>query len=180
MMSDAYPHSARASAAISRARTRRAGSSFLCSGATAIVVMMLEPSRADTMSPPHPPGKPNPYLVAVSQLDRAVKIGGIPSAIRDILSQPKNELIINFPVRMDSGEYKMFKGYRVQHNNILGPYKGGIRYHELVSLDEVKALASWMTYKCALHDIPFGGGKGAFVRHPRRQGLDLVEGDQLV
>ena len=61
---------------------------------------------------------------------------------------------------MDNGEYKLFKGYRVQHNNILGPYKGGIRYHEQVSLDEVKALASWMTYKCALHDIPFGGGKG--------------------
>jgi glutamate dehydrogenase (NAD(P)+) len=61
----------------------------------------------------------------------------------------------------------MFKGYRVQHNNILGPYKGGIRYHEQVSLDEVKALASWMTYKCALHDIPFGGGKGGIKFRPR-------------
>jgi glutamate dehydrogenase (NAD(P)+) len=136
---------------------------------------MLEPSRADTMSPPHPPGKPNPYLVAVSQLDRAVKIGGFSSTVRDILSQPKNELIINFPVRMDSGEYKMFKGYRVQHNNILGPYKGGIRYHELVSLDEVKALASWMTYKCALHDIPFGGGKGGIKFMPRQVSLSELE-----
>ena len=96
---------------------------------------MLEPSRADTLSPPASHGKPNPYLVAVSQLDSAVKVGGISPVVRDILSQPKNELIINFPVRMDDGEFKMFKGYRVQHNNVLGPYKGGIRYHELVSLD---------------------------------------------
>jgi glutamate dehydrogenase (NAD(P)+) len=111
--------------------------------------------------------KPNPYDVAVAQLDRAAKVAGVPQAVREILSQPKNELIINFPVRMDSGELKMFKGYRVQHNNILGPYKGGIRYHEQVSLDEVKALASWMTYKCALHDIPFGGGKGGIKFRPR-------------
>jgi glutamate dehydrogenase (NAD(P)+) len=111
--------------------------------------------------------KPNPYFVALEQLDRGAKVAGITPAIREILSQPKNELIINFPVRMDSGEYKMFKGYRVQHSNILGPYKGGIRYHEQVSLDEVKALASWMTYKCALHDIPFGGGKGGIKFTPR-------------
>src|SRR5258708_19933492 len=76
---------------------------------------------------------------------------------------------------MDSGEYKMFKGYRVQHNNILGPYKGGIRYHELVSLDEVKALASWMTYKCALHDIPFGGGKGGIKFMPRMHSTTELE-----
>jgi glutamate dehydrogenase (NAD(P)+) len=112
-------------------------------------------------------GKPNPYVVALSQLDRSAKVAGLAPEIREILSQPKNEIIINFPVRMDSGEYKMFKGYRVQHSNILGPYKGGIRYHEQVSLDEVKALASWMTYKCALHDIPFGGGKGGIKFTPR-------------
>jgi glutamate dehydrogenase (NAD(P)+) len=111
--------------------------------------------------------KPNPYEVALAQLDRAARVAGVPQSVRDILSQPKNELIVNFPVRMDSGEYKMFKGYRVQHSNILGPYKGGIRYHEQVSLDEVKALASWMTYKCALHDIPFGGGKGGIKFRPR-------------
>jgi glutamate dehydrogenase (NAD(P)+) len=111
--------------------------------------------------------KPNPYEVALAQLDRAARVASAPQSVRDILSQPKNELIVNFPVRMDSGEYKMFKGYRVQHSNILGPYKGGIRYHEQVSLDEVKALASWMTYKCALHDIPFGGGKGGIKFRPR-------------
>jgi glutamate dehydrogenase (NAD(P)+) len=119
--------------------------------------------------------KPNPYFVALEQLDRGAKVAGLSPAIREILSQPKNELIINFPVRMDSGEYKMFKGYRVQHSNILGPYKGGIRYHEQVSLDEVKALASWMTYKCALHDIPFGGGKGGIKFTPRDHSLSELE-----
>jgi glutamate dehydrogenase (NAD(P)+) len=120
-------------------------------------------------------GKPNPYLVAQEQLDRAAKIAGISPEVRAILSQPKNELIINFPVRMDNGEYKMFKGYRVQHSNILGPYKGGIRYHEQVSLDEVKALAAWMTYKGALHDIPFGGGKGGIKFMPRNHSLAELE-----
>ena len=86
---------------------------------------------------------------------------------REILSQPKNELIVNFPVRLDNGEYRLFKGYRVQHNNVLGPYKGGMRYHHEVTLDEVKALAAWMTFKCALHDIPFGGAKGGIKFNPR-------------
>jgi glutamate dehydrogenase (NAD(P)+) len=140
-----------------------------------MVVTMLDPSRDDTLSPSTAAGKPNPYLVAVEQLDRAAKVAGLSPAIRDILSQPKNELIVNFPVRMDDGQYQMFKGYRVQHNNILGPYKGGIRYHELVSLDEVKALASWMTYKCALHDIPFGGGKGGIKFMPRQHSAAELE-----
>ena len=119
--------------------------------------------------------KPNPYLVAQEQLDRASKIAGITPEVRAILSQPKNELITNFPVRMDNGEYRMFKGYRVQHNNILGPYKGGIRYHEQVSLDEIKALAAWMTYKGALHDIPFGGGKGGIKFMPRNHSQSELE-----
>jgi glutamate dehydrogenase (NAD(P)+) len=119
--------------------------------------------------------KPNPYDVALAQLDKAARVAGISPAVRDILSQPKNEIIVNFPVRMDNGEYKMFKGYRVQHSNILGPYKGGIRYHEQVSLDEVKALASWMTYKCALHDIPFGGGKGGIKFMPRQHSQAELE-----
>jgi glutamate dehydrogenase (NAD(P)+) len=119
--------------------------------------------------------KSNPYKVALDQLDRAAKVCGLSPEIREILSQPKNEIITNFPVRMDNGEYKMFKGYRVQHSNILGPYKGGIRYHEQVSLDEVKALASWMTYKCALHDIPFGGGKGGIKFMPRQHSIREIE-----
>lgn len=119
--------------------------------------------------------KPNPYKIAQDQLLRGAEISGLPAAVTSILSQPKNELIVNFPVRMDDGEYRLFKGYRVQHNNILGPYKGGIRYHELVSLDEIKALASWMTYKCALHDIPFGGGKGGIKFNPREHSAGELE-----
>jgi len=102
---------------------------------------MTAPSRADTLSPPAPVDKPNPYKVALSQLDRAAKVAGISPVVRDILSQPKNELIINFPVRMDSGEYRMFKGYRVQHSNILGPYKGGIKFmprqHSMAEIERI-------------------------------------------
>lgn len=132
---------------------------------------MADSQRHDTLRsetlPPPPSNKPNPYKVAQEQLRMGAEVCGLSPAVLEILLQPKNELIVNFPVRLDSGEYRLFKGYRVQHNNVLGPYKGGIRYHELVSLDEVKALASWMTFKCALHDIPFGGGKGGIKFSPR-------------
>ncbi|RDV38978.1 Glu/Leu/Phe/Val dehydrogenase [Bradymonadaceae bacterium TMQ3] len=86
--------------------------------------------------------------------------------VRLILSQPKNEVIVNFPVRMDDGSYELFTGYRIQHNNIKGPYKGGIRYHHEVTLEEVKALAALMTYKCALLNVPFGGAKGGIRMTP--------------
>jgi len=111
--------------------------------------------------------KPNPYAVAQQQFEKAASFCGLQSSIKEILSQPKNELIVNFPVRLDNGETRLFKGYRVQHNNVLGPYKGGMRYHHEVTLDEVKALAAWMTFKCALHDIPFGGAKGGIKFTPR-------------
>jgi len=109
----------------------------------------------------------NLYTIATQQVEKGCKAINIDPSVHAIISQPKNELIINFPVRMDSGDVRMFKGYRVQHNNILGPFKGGIRYHEEANLDEMKALAAWMTYKCALHDIPFGGGKGGIKFNPR-------------
>src|SRR5579859_5184085 len=99
------------------------------------------------------------YQVAVQQWQRAAKVIDLDAEVFTILSQPKNEIMINFPVRMDNGEYRLFKGYRVQHNNILGPYKGGLRYHPDVHIDEVKALATWMTFKCAIVDLPFGGAK---------------------
>jgi glutamate dehydrogenase (NAD(P)+) len=102
----------------------------------------------------------NLFEIATRQIDKAMKLIDIDPDVAQILAQPKNELIVNFPVRMESGKFQMFKGYRVQHNNILGPYKGGMRYHQEANLDEMKALASWMTYKSALHEIPFGGGKG--------------------
>lgn len=107
------------------------------------------------------------FSVVQGYLDEAAKLINLPKEVQLILSQPKNEIIIHFPVKMDNGETKLFKGYRVQHNNILGPYKGGIRYHESVHLDDVKALASMMTWKCALMQIPFGGGKGGVKFNPR-------------
>ena len=92
-----------------------------------------------------------------------------------ILSQPKQELIIHFPVRLDDGKVHLFKGYRVQHNNILGPYKGGMRYHESVSLDDLKALASMMTWKCSLMDLPLGGAKGGIKFDPRPHSAETLE-----
>jgi glutamate dehydrogenase (NAD(P)+) len=117
----------------------------------------------------------NLYVIASQQLDKGCRAINMDPAIQAILSQPKNELIINFPVRMDNGQLRMFKGYRVQHSNILGPFKGGIRYHEEANLDEMKALAAWMTFKCALHDIPFGGGKGGIKFNPREHSKAELE-----
>ena len=117
----------------------------------------------------------NLYRMACSQWERAAELIGVEPWIRTILSQPKNELMIHFPVLMDDGEYRLFKGYRVQHNNTLGPYKGGMRYHPDVHIDEVKALATWMTFKCALVDLPFGGGKGGVQFDPK----SLSEGELM-
>ena len=107
------------------------------------------------------------FGVVQGYLDEASKVIGLPEYIRVILSQPKNEIIVHFPVKMDSGEIRLFKGYRIQHNNVLGPFKGGIRYHEHVGLDDVKALAAMMTWKCALMNLPYGGGKGGVKFDPR-------------
>jgi glutamate dehydrogenase (NAD(P)+) len=101
------------------------------------------------------------FKVVQGYLEQAASIVNLPTHIAEILSQPKNEIIVHFPVRMDDGSMRLFKGYRIQHNNIRGPYKGGIRYHESVTLDDIKALAAMMTWKCSLMDIPFGGAKGA-------------------
>jgi glutamate dehydrogenase (NAD(P)+) len=109
----------------------------------------------------------NLYQMAASQFSRAADTISLDPSLRTILSQPKNEIIVNFPVRMDDGSYRLFKGYRIQHNNILGCYKGGIRYHHQVHLDEVKALAAWMTWKCSLAGLPFGGAKGGIQIDPR-------------
>jgi glutamate dehydrogenase (NAD(P)+) len=119
--------------------------------------------------------KGNLYTIVQGQLEKAARAINLAHEVHIILSQPKNELIVNFPVRMDDGSYRLFKGYRVQHNNILGPYKGGIRYHEDVTLDELKGLASAMTWKTALHDIPFGGGKGGIKFNPRLHSKTEIE-----
>lgn len=109
----------------------------------------------------------NVYEIAQAQFEKASHHLGLDDKLKLILSQPKSELIVNFPVLMDNGEYELFKGYRIQHNNIMGPYKGGIRFHHEVHLDEVKALAAWMTWKCSLMEIPFGGAKGGIKFNPR-------------
>jgi glutamate dehydrogenase (NAD(P)+) len=107
------------------------------------------------------------FKVVQSYLEQAAQVVDMPTHVATILSQPKNEIIVHFPVKMDDGRVTLFTGYRIQHNNILGPYKGGIRYHESVNLDDVKALAAMMTWKCSLMDIPFGGGKGGVQIDPR-------------
>src|SRR5688500_16834265 len=107
------------------------------------------------------------FKVVQGYLDKAAEAIKLPEHTRRILSQPKNEVIVHFPVRMDNGEMRLFKGYRIQHNNLLGPYKGGLRYHETVSLDDLKALAAMMTWKCALMEVPFGGAKGGIKTNPR-------------
>src|SRR6188768_3183555 len=112
------------------------------------------------------PAKYEFFKVIQNYLDDAGKLIQMPEYIRSILSQPKNEIIVHFPVRMDNGEYRLFKGYRIQHSNILGPYKGGMRYHESASLDDFKALGAMMTWKCSLMNLPFGGGKGGIKFNP--------------
>jgi len=111
-------------------------------------------------------GKYEFFKAIQAYLDQAAHAVDLPPYITTILSQPKNEIIVNFPVRMDDGSIRLFKGYRIQHNNLLGPYKGGIRYHKSVTLDDIKALAAMMTWKCALMNLPFGGGKGGIKFDP--------------
>ena len=108
------------------------------------------------------------HETAVEQFQRAAELIDMEDRYRQILSHPKNEVIVNFPVQMDEGEWRMFRGYRIQHNNILGPYKGGIRFHPDVDLDEVSALAAWMTFKCSLVGLPLGGAKGGVTIDPRQ------------
>src|SRR5690242_20947742 len=110
----------------------------------------------------------NLYDVAVSQFNDAAERLGLSQPMRAILSKPKRELVVNFPVRMDNGDVEMFTGYRVQHNINRGPAKGGIRFSPEVSLDEIRALAMWMTWKCAVVGIPFGGAKGGVICDPHK------------
>jgi len=107
------------------------------------------------------------YDTAVRQLQAAADRLGIDEGVYQLLSRPKKELTVNFPVEMDSGEVQVFTGYRVHHNLASGPGKGGIRYHPDVTLDEVRALAMWMTWKCAVTGIPYGGAKGGVTCQPK-------------
>ncbi len=109
----------------------------------------------------------NLYQQVITRVLTTADTLGLPHYLRLILAQPKNELMVHFPVKLDDGTYRLFKGYRVQHNNILGPYKGGMRFHPDVSLDHVKALAVLMTMKCSLAGLPLGGAKGGVQVDPR-------------
>lgn len=109
----------------------------------------------------------NPWTRAQQQLDKIAKQINLPPLLLARLHEPDRTITVSLPIKMDDGEIHTFSGYRVQHNNILGPYKGGIRFHPNVNMDEVRALAFWMSMKCAVVDIPFGGGKGGITVNPK-------------
>ena len=117
----------------------------------------------------------NPYEFAQRQFDRAADHLGLDSGMRDVLRHPKRQLIVSIPVRMDNKRVQVFTGYRVQHSITRGPSKGGIRFHPGVTVDEVKALAMWMTWKCAVVNIPFGGAKGGVTVDPKKLSMDENE-----
>jgi glutamate dehydrogenase (NAD(P)+) len=117
----------------------------------------------------------NVWQMAQRQLDNIAEITGLDSSIHGYLREPKRVLTVSVPVRMDSGAHRVFEGYRVQHNMSRGPGKGGIRFHPDVTLDEVKALAMWMSWKCALVNIPFGGAKGGVICDPKSMSLQELE-----
>ncbi len=113
-----------------------------------------------TAKKPRETQKTSVYDNVIKQFNKAADLMELDIEIRKILAKTTNEITVNFPVKMDDGHIEMFTGYRVQHNNILGPYKGGLRYHPAVDINEVRALATWMTWKSGIVKIPFGGSKG--------------------
>ncbi len=117
----------------------------------------------------------NPYEVALENFDIAADTLELDNDIREMIRCPERALTVTLPVRMDNGRIHRFEGFRVQHSTTRGPAKGGIRYHPAVTLDEVKALATWMTWKCAVVNIPFGGGKGGVTCNPKDMSLGELE-----
>ncbi|MEQ8688344.1 MAG: Glu/Leu/Phe/Val dehydrogenase [Imperialibacter sp.] len=119
--------------------------------------------------------KENPFESMMSRFDIAAKCLGLDDEVYNVLKSPVKQVIVNLPITMDDGSVQVFEGYRVIHSNILGPSKGGIRYDMDVHLDEVKALAAWMTWKCAVVDIPYGGAKGGIICNPRNMSPGEIE-----
>jgi glutamate dehydrogenase/leucine dehydrogenase len=119
--------------------------------------------------------KPNPFENALEQLRIAAEYLKLDEGLHQILAHPKRELTVSLPVRMDNGKVKVFTGYRVQYNDARGPFKGGIRYHPGVTLDEVKALAAWMTWKTSVVNIPYGGAKGGIICDPKNMSQGELE-----
>lgn len=121
------------------------------------------------------PKKKGMYDNVMQQFNHAADVMGLDSGIRKILATTNNEIVVNFPVKMDDGRIEVFTGYRVQHNNALGPYKGGLRYHPTVDIEAARALAIWMTWKTALAGLPYGGGKGGIEIDPKNYSTSELE-----
>jgi glutamate dehydrogenase/leucine dehydrogenase len=119
--------------------------------------------------------KENPFESMMSRFDVAAQILGLDPSTYNVLKTPTRQVIVSLPITMDNGQVRVFEGYRVIHSNILGPAKGGIRYAMDVNIDEVKALAAWMTWKCAVVDIPYGGAKGGITCDPRSMTAGEIE-----
>ncbi len=117
----------------------------------------------------------NPLENAQAQFDEAAQMLEIDPGLLEIIKQPRRSTIVSLPIQMDDGSFRVFTGYRVQHSIVRGPAKGGIRYHPDVNLDEVQALAAWMTWKCAVVNIPFGGGKGGIACDPGKMSKGELE-----
>lgn len=117
----------------------------------------------------------NPFEAMSERFDRAAQLLGLEADLYAVMRVPSRELKVYIPVRMDTGHIEVFEGYRVQHNFARGPAKGGIRYAPDVTLDEVKALSAWMTWKCAVVNVPFGGGKGGIICNPAQMSLGELE-----
>lgn len=117
----------------------------------------------------------NPFEIAQAQLDRAAKKLKLDPGIHAVLREPMREMHITLPIKMDDGSIKLFKGFRVQYNDARGPNKGGIRFHPDETIDTVRALAAWMTWKCAVVDIPLGGGKGGVICNPKQMSQTELE-----
>ena len=117
----------------------------------------------------------NPYEIAQQQVDAAAALLNLPQHITEVLKRPMRVLTVNFPVKMDDGTVRVFEGYRSQHNDAIGPTKGGIRFHPDVTLDEVKALSMWMSFKCGVVGLPYGGGKGGVICNPREHSKGELE-----
>src|SRR5688500_17930893 len=115
------------------------------------------------------------FVAMLQEFEGAARILNLDPGIWEMLTHPKRQIIVSCPVQMDSGEIHVFTGYRVQYNVTLGPAKGGIRYHPDVTLDEVTALAAWMTWKCAVAQLPFGGGKGGVICDPTKMSMRELE-----
>lgn len=115
------------------------------------------------------------YQNVAEQFNKAADLMALDPDIRKILAKPMNEITVTFPVKLDNGHIEVFTGYRVQHSNVLGPFKGGLRYHPKVDIDEVRALATWMTWKTAIADIPMGGAKGGIQLDPRQYSMAELE-----